>query len=222
MTVRSAVWRDQLTPEERVALGRGDGQLTITRPDILVVGGGIMGVAIAAACNEIGLGSVLLIDTGRLGSGATGGATGLLIPEPHVWSDAEPFVDLERASLERWRDLEKALPEGVGLTEVDWLGLAPHDSGFAAHQPRAVEWLNPGQVGELIPGLRFRIGGRACDLDHRLDGGPLRIEIDRSHTGYTRNWPAYLSRRWKLRADAYSRFVESVVRSEERRVGKEC
>ncbi len=72
-----------------------------------------------------------------------------------------------------------------------------------------------GALGELIPGLRFRIGGRPCDLDHRLDGGrgtdPVRIEIDRSHTGYTRNWPAYLSRRWKLRADAYSRFVESLV-----------
>ena len=72
-----------------------------------------------------------------------------------------------------------------------------------------------GTLGELIPGLRFRLGGRACDLDHRLDGGcaagPVRIEIDRSHTGYTRNWPAYLTRRWRLRADAYSRFVESVV-----------
>jgi hypothetical protein len=68
-----------------------------------------------------------------------------------------------------------------------------------------------GALGELIPGLRFRIGGRACDLDHRLVGEPVRIEIDRSHTGYTRNWPAYLSRRWKLRAGAYSRFVESLV-----------
>jgi hypothetical protein len=72
-----------------------------------------------------------------------------------------------------------------------------------------------GSLGELIPGLRFRIGGRACDLDHRLDSGhaagPVRIEIDRSQTGYTRSWPAYLSRRWKLRADAYSRFVESLV-----------
>ena len=45
----------------------------------------------------------------------------------------------------------------------------------------------------------------------RARAGPVRIEIDRSHTGYTRNWPAYLSRRWKLRADAYSRFVESLV-----------
>jgi hypothetical protein len=72
-----------------------------------------------------------------------------------------------------------------------------------------------GSLGELIPGLRFRIGGRVCALDHRLDGdraaGPLRIEIDRSHSGYTRNWPAYLTRRWKLRAGDYSRFVESIV-----------
>jgi hypothetical protein len=72
-----------------------------------------------------------------------------------------------------------------------------------------------GALGELIPGLQFRIGGRACDLDHRLDDecadGPVRIEIDRSHTGYTRNWPAYLTRRWNLRAGAYSRFIESLI-----------
>ncbi len=48
------------------------------------------------------------------------------------------------------------MPGGVGLVELDWLGLAPHDGGYAAHQPRAVEWLNPGQVGELIPGLASR------------------------------------------------------------------
>jgi hypothetical protein len=72
-----------------------------------------------------------------------------------------------------------------------------------------------GALGELIPGLRFKIGGRACDLHDRLDNeraaGPLRIEIDRSQTSYSRNWPAYLSRRWNLRAGPYSRFVESLV-----------
>jgi glycine oxidase len=175
MTVQSAVWRDQLTPEERVALGRGDGQLLITRPDVLVVGGGIMGVSTAAACSEAGLGSVLLIDTGRLGSGATGGATGLLIPEPHVWSDPEPFVDLERASLERWRELEKVLPSGVGLEDVDWLGLAPHDGGFAAHQPRAVEWLNPGQVQDLVPGLARPMEGALIHHQGRVN--PLRALV---------------------------------------------
>ncbi len=153
MTVHSAIWRDQLTAAERAALGQGHGSIAEPAPDVLVIGGGIMGVATAAACQDAGLGTIQLIETGRLGSGATGGATGLLIPEPHQWSDPEPFVDLERASLERWRELERDLPGGVGLTELDWLGLAPHDGGFAAHQPRAVEWLNPGQVAELIPGL---------------------------------------------------------------------
>jgi glycine/D-amino acid oxidase-like deaminating enzyme len=175
MTVQSAIWRDQLTSDERAALGREDAEVAGSRPDVLVIGGGIMGVATAAACLEIGIDSVLLIETGRLGAGATGGATGLLIPEPHQWSDPEPFVDLERASLERWRDLERALPGGVGLVEVDWLGLAPHDSGFAAHQPRAVEWLNPGQVDELVPGLARPMEGALIHRQGRVN--PLRAVV---------------------------------------------
>jgi len=174
MTSHGAVWRAQLTPAERAALGRADAEVAGARPDVLVVGGGIMGVAAAAACVAGGA-SVLLVETGRLGAGATGGATGLLVPEPHVWSDPEPFVDLERASLERWRDLERTLPGGVGLTEVDWLGLAPHDSGFAAHQPRAVEWLNPGQVSDLIPGLARPMEGALIHRQARLN--PLRAVV---------------------------------------------
>ena len=151
MTVDGAIWRDQLTAAERAALGRGHGSIPDPRPDILVVGGGIMGVTTAAACAEAGLGSVLLIETGRLGTGATGGASGLLIPEPHRWSDPEPLVDLERASLERWRELEQRLPGGVGLVDIDWIGLAPHPGGFAAHQPPAVEWLAPGRWSSSSP-----------------------------------------------------------------------
>jgi len=172
MTVTGAIWRDQLAADERAVLGRDDGNVTGARPDVLVVGGGILGVCIAAACAEADLGSVLLIETGRLGAGATGGATGLLIPEPHQWSDPEPFVDLERASLERWRDLEKSTPGGVGLVELDWIGLAPHDSGYAPHQPRDVEWLNPGQVEELIPGLARPMEGALVRRQARLN--PLR------------------------------------------------
>ncbi len=172
MTVNGAIWRDQLTSEERSVLGRADDGVAGARPDVLVIGGGILGVSTAAACADADLGSVLLIETGRLGAGATGGATGLLIPEPHQWSDPEPFVDLERAGLERWRDLEQSIPGGVGLVDVDWLGLAPHDSGYAAHQPRAVEWLNPGQVGELVPGLARPMEGALIHRQARVN--PLR------------------------------------------------
>jgi glycine/D-amino acid oxidase-like deaminating enzyme len=172
MTVHGAIWRDQLTAKERAVLGREDEGAVGSRPDVLVVGGGILGVSTAAACAEAGLGRVLLIETGRLGAGATGGATGLLIPEPHQWSDPEPFVDLERAGLERWRDLQESTPGGIGLVELDWLGLAPHDSGFAAHQPPAVEWLNPGQVAELIPGLARPMEGALIHRQGRVN--PLR------------------------------------------------
>jgi len=172
MTEAGAIWRDQLTADERAALGRGHGSIPEPHPDILIVGGGIMGVAAAAACHEAGIGSVLLIETGRLGTGATGGATGLLIPEPHQWSDPEPLVDLERASLERWRELEQRLPGGVGLVEIDWIGLAPHPGGFAAHQPPAVEWLAPGQVEQLIPGLARSMEGALIRRQARIN--PLR------------------------------------------------
>src|SRR5260370_40305903 len=101
MTVERAIWRDQLTAAERAALGRGHGAIPDPRPDILVVGGGIMGVATAAACCEAGLGSVLLIETGRLGTGATGGAPGLLIPEPPQRSDPAPLVARARARRRR-------------------------------------------------------------------------------------------------------------------------
>ena len=81
-------------------------------------------------------------------------------------------MDLERASLERWRDLEDAVPGGVGLVELDWIGLAPHPGGFAAHQPPAVEWLSPGQVEHFIPGLARPMEGALIRRQARLN--PLR------------------------------------------------
>jgi glycine/D-amino acid oxidase-like deaminating enzyme len=53
-----------------------------------VVGGGILGMAAAAAVRRAGVGSVLLIEASRLGSRASGGAAGLLLPprEAAAWS----------------------------------------------------------------------------------------------------------------------------------------
>ncbi len=172
MVVETAVWRDRLTEQERAQLGRGAGVISERHPDILVVGGGIAGVATAAACQAAGLGTVLLIEAGRLGSGATGGAAGLLTPEIHEWSDPEPFVELARTSLDLWGELEQTWPGGVGLIELDWIGLAPDPDGFAPHQRPAVEWLDHDQVAELVPGLARPMAGALIRRQARVN--PLR------------------------------------------------
>jgi glycine oxidase len=175
MTVTGAIWRDQLTPDQRASLGRDVGTIADLRPDVLVIGGGMLGVAIASSVYEAGLGRVQLIEAGRLGAGATGGATGLLIPEPHQWSDPETFVDLERASLERWRYLDQVTPGGLGLVELDWIGLAPDPSGLAAHQPRNVEWLDAAKIAALVPGLAWHLGGAL--IRHQARVNPLRAIV---------------------------------------------
>src|SRR5258706_854680 len=175
MTVTGAIWREQLTSDQRAMLGRGAGTIANPRPDVLVIGGGILGVAVAASAHDAGLGSVQLVEAGRLGAGATGGATGLLIPEPHQWSDPETFVDMERASLERWRYLEQVTPGGLGLVELDWIGLAPDPGGLAAHQPENVEWLDAAKIAALVPGLAWHLGGAL--IRHQARVNPLRALV---------------------------------------------
>ena len=172
MVAETPIWRDRLSAEERAQLGRGAGTISLSTPDILVVGGGIAGVAIAAACHDAGLGSVLLVEGGRLGSGATGGAAGLLTPEIHEWSDPEPFVELARTSLELWGELEQTWPGGVGLIELDWIGLAPDPDGFAPHQRPVVEWLDHDRVAALVPGLARPMAGALIRRQARVN--PLR------------------------------------------------
>lgn len=125
MATKAAIWGDQLTGHESAQLGRGAETIAQSRPDVLVVGGGIVGVATAAALHRAGAGSVLLIEAGRLGSGASGGAAGLLLPEAHAGSEPESAVALARASLELWKELEHTVPGGVGLIEMDWITPAP-------------------------------------------------------------------------------------------------
>jgi hypothetical protein len=60
MTSGRTIWVDQLDAEEVSPLDPGLPEALERRPDVLVVGGGIIGVATAAACRDAGVGSVLL------------------------------------------------------------------------------------------------------------------------------------------------------------------
>ncbi len=157
---------------ERAALDPGPPARLDRRPDLLVVGGGVLGVATAVACSEAGLGSVVLIEADHLGAGATGGAAGLLIPEAHQGTDPNALVELGRASLERWRQLHATRPGGVGLVDMDWIGLAPHPEGFVAGPSHAARWLDADEVSRLVPGLAAPTSGVLIHGQARVN--PLR------------------------------------------------
>ena len=146
---RDAVWRDQLTPPERAELGRGAGGSRSRARTSSSSAGGSSGSPPRPHATRPGLGSVLLIEAGRLGSGATGGAAGLLTPEIHEWSDPEPFVDLARASLELWAELERTWPGGVGLIDSTGSG----SSRTRTASPRTSAF---GGVAGARPGRRPR------------------------------------------------------------------
>jgi len=153
------VWIDQLDPWERSVLDPGVPETLERRPDVLVVGGGILGVATAVACRDAGAGSVLLIEARRLGAGATGRAAGLLVPEAHQGSDPRALVELGRTSFAQWRALDATVAGGVGFLDRDWLGLAPHPDGFLADPSPAVEWLDAAEMQQLLPGLAPAVSG---------------------------------------------------------------
>jgi glycine/D-amino acid oxidase-like deaminating enzyme len=150
-TVGRSVWLDLLTGDERRLLQPGVPGTFERRPDVLIVGGGILGLATAAACVQTALGSVMVIERDRLGEGASGGAAALLAPTSH-YGDAAPHAELGRISLLAWRELQATWPGGVGLVDLDWISLEPKPFGDIADPPNA-ERLSARAVAELAPDL---------------------------------------------------------------------
>jgi glycine/D-amino acid oxidase-like deaminating enzyme len=136
----------------------------------------MLGVATAVACQRSGLGTVALVERATLGTGATAGAGGLLVPEAQHGndgvtgsaSDRAGTVALGRQSLALWRELDDLVPGGVGLVDMDWLGLDPQP-GLTADLPHGAEVLDADDVGRLVPELAHPVSGVLVRHQARLN-----------------------------------------------------
>jgi glycine oxidase len=81
--------------------------------DVLVVGGGVIGAALAWALAQRGL-AVTIVEGGRIGRGASWAAAGVLTPEAGA-GDPPQLAALAEASLALWPDWVGALEERTGL-----------------------------------------------------------------------------------------------------------
>lgn len=148
-----AIWRDTAGEAVLAALEPGVPPDLDRRPDVLVVGGGIVGLATAALCNRAGLGRVTLVERDRLASGASGGAAAMLTPEAHVWTDTAPFVDLARQSLGLLRALDDEWGGAVGVEQVEWLVALPRAIPLESDLGPFVDVLDANGAHEAEPEL---------------------------------------------------------------------
>jgi glycine oxidase len=153
------VWHDQLDGRERAALQPGVPPDLDRRPDVLVVGGGVQGLAAAAACRERGLGRVLLIERDHLAAGPSGSAAGALCPDAHLDVEGPAFVEFARASLARYEALAGAAGPALRLRWLDWLLLGPQPPGSAVAALPGVQRLDEAAVHALAPALGVEASG---------------------------------------------------------------
>jgi glycine/D-amino acid oxidase-like deaminating enzyme len=164
------VW--ELEADERL-LDPGPGDLG-GRYDLVVVGGGVVGLTTAALCGRAGLGRVAVLERGRLAAGPSGRGGGILAPALHHGSDPASLVGFAAASLALWKALDREWDGALGVQPIDILQTLPAgapaaSAGAVASQPpaRALAGLAP----QPPPGAELLDPGRARDLEPRLAPG---------------------------------------------------
>lgn len=109
------MWEDTAPREDIAALYPGMPDAWTPTPDVLVVGGGVVGLATAAFCRRAGM-RVLLVERGRLANAASGRAAGGLSPDIHL-EFRSGWRNLARHSLSLHRELDAEWH--YGLREMD-------------------------------------------------------------------------------------------------------
>ncbi|HEV7214418.1 MAG TPA: glycine oxidase ThiO [Chloroflexota bacterium] len=140
-------------------------------PDVLVVGGGVIGCAVAYAAASAGL-RVTLIEGDRLGAGASGAAAGLLAPQVEAHQPDDFFAFCLAGRIEHTRLAPRLLEEAgldVEFRQTGILRLALEEREAVDLRGRAIwqrdqgltaEWLDPEQVGQREPAFAGAAGRR--------------------------------------------------------------
>jgi glycine oxidase len=150
-----------------------DVSVSSRNPDVVIIGGGVIGLAIAWRAAQAGL-AVTVADDDPAG-GASHVAAGMLCPVTEAHYGEEPLLALNLASARRWpafaAELEEATGHGVGYRTEGTLAVAFDDDDL-----RALDELHRYHVELGLGGERLR--ARECRsleplLGPRLRGGIL-------------------------------------------------
>jgi len=146
-------------------MSQHENSITTTTADVIIAGGGVIGLSIARELARRGVSDIVLFDKGELGKEASWAAGGILAPQ--VEADAsDDFFKLATASRDLYPNLARALHDETGIdVELDQTGtlyVAFSDDDEAELRQRfewqqriglQVEWLDAADVRHLEPNV---------------------------------------------------------------------
>ncbi|MDH3678532.1 MAG: FAD-dependent oxidoreductase [Acidimicrobiia bacterium] len=126
------------------------------RSQVVIVGGGIMGCALAYNLTKVGLSDVVVLERHQLTSGTTWHAAGLV----GQLRATENLTRLARYSIQLYRDLEAETGQATGFRTSGAISLAATGSrweelrrtaAMARHLEVEAEEIGPGEIGDRFP-----------------------------------------------------------------------
>lgn len=142
----------------------------MTTPDVLIVGGGIVGAAVARALAVEGA-TVEIVDSGAEPGIATPASAGMLAPLAEM-RESEPLMGLGVRGRDLYRELAEPLREESGVDIGLWLdgilipAFGEEDEGrlkgavaWQRQQGQNTEWVSAGELRERCPGISPEVRG---------------------------------------------------------------
>lgn len=179
---RSITWRSSLVEKTNAERGADTAMKTqqdiVSRtPDVLIIGGGVIGCSIAYHLTRRGCRNIVVIERQTLGSGSTAKAAGGFRQQ----FSCEANIRLAMYSMQFFEHFQDHLDlpsdaEGVNLHQIGYLFLLSTKDTFTTFERSAalqqdlglpVEVLTPGQVGSRWPWLSVQdiVGATYCPTD---------------------------------------------------------
>lgn len=163
-------------------------------PDLLVIGGGVIGAACARALAREGVSVEVLEDSGEPGA-ATAASAGMLAPFADA-RPADPTFALAIRGRDLYRELAPALRDETGIDIGLWTGGILHVAFTQAEADRyktdvawqrqsglTSDWLDPEELRQLAPAISHQaLGAFRAPEDGCIDPGALHRALRQSAT----------------------------------------